>query len=207
MQFYVDNGRYRRNNFVSHERVFEAILITFRSFLLSFTKDLIWTKTQSLVIVARVKLAADQTLLRRPWTMDGTDAFSWRVFALPIVVQFFPTEHGACQRTPIAKDLHENAKVERKSASFAVGIFLEFSWTGHLPGRERRVKEFVAFIRWLLGPWFLIECKYRWNKPHRDETQSRLEETGVRRELIELDSPQPDFVAPWNWPDAPHGQT
>jgi hypothetical protein len=110
--------------------------------------------------IARIKLAADQALLhRRPWTIDGTDALSWRAFTLPTVARSFSTERGACQRTPIPNDLHGNAKIEGKSASFAVGIFLEFSGTRYLPRRERRVKEFMAFVRGVLGSCFMIACK------------------------------------------------
>jgi hypothetical protein len=58
MQFYMVNGGYRVNNFVSHEQVFEVIPITFSAILLSFTKNLIWTKTQCPVIVARIRLTA-----------------------------------------------------------------------------------------------------------------------------------------------------
>jgi hypothetical protein len=186
MQFYMDNGRYRRNSFVSHERVFEAIPIAFSAILLSLTKDLIWTETQRPVICARIRLAADQALPhRRLWTIDGTDALSWRAFSLPIVARSFSTERRACQRTPIANDLHGNAKIEGKSASFAVWTFLEFSGTRYLPPRERWVKEGGAFVRGVLGPCFLIACKHRWNKPHYDEIQFCFEETGLRHESIE----------------------
>jgi hypothetical protein len=119
----------------------------------------------------------------------------------------FFTECVAYQRTPIANDLHGNVKVRRKSAWFAVGIYLEFSGIQHFSRRERRVKEFVVFVWRALGPCFRIACKYRWNKPHRNEIQSRLEETGVRCKPIELNSLQTNIVAPWNWPDTPQGQT
>jgi hypothetical protein len=36
MQFYIDNARYRRNSFVSDERIFEAILITFSAISIEF---------------------------------------------------------------------------------------------------------------------------------------------------------------------------